>query len=222
MVSIKDRSPLSPLKQPLKEDGRPGEDSQSFGTDQRAGKEYQVPVLLAKSAVAVKMRIVAGMGDGNAVPRPEKPSECAEDPGGLSMKQERFNDGLMLQNLKEIVADYDRWNLFALGALDLQPGAQACDTLRNCLQEGFKEDTGDGMVKPAGLYSVTASNHENTGACTSSEDPSAGLIERTKLWLTFPGYFETLFSAVREKSLSKNIDLYTDERLIRYLDTIGQ
>jgi 5-methylthioribose kinase len=90
------------------------------------------------------------------------------------------------------------------------------------LQRGFKEDAWDGIADLVALYSTGASNDEIAGTSAQTDDLSAGLIERTQLWLTFTDYFETLFSAVREKSLSNNIDLYTDELLIRYLDTIGK
>jgi hypothetical protein len=223
MASIKDCSSKRPLKQQLKGVGRLREDSKTSGAAQSTGKENQVPVILAKSAVAVKMQIVTGMGNGvKAMPRPEGPSASVEGSGGLSMNQKRFNEDTMIQNLKGIVADDGRWDLFALGALGLQPGTEACNTLKCCLQKGFNEDTWDGIVNLVALHSVNTSSDRNAGTCALTDDLSAGLIERTKLWLTFTDYFETLFSAVREKRLSNNIDLYTDERLIQYLDTIGQ
>ena len=125
----------------------------------------------------------------------------------------------MVQNLKGIVADDHRWELFALGALGLQPGSGSCETLRDCLLKGFKEDTWDGI---ADLVALRAPHAENTSAATPSDDISTGLIERTKLWLRFSDYFETLFRAIREKNLPSNFALYTDERLIKYLHTIGQ
>lgn len=222
MARIEDGCSKGPLPQPLKGNERLQEDSKSSEADQSTGKENQVPVILAKSVVAAKMQIAAAIGnDGKAMPRPDGPSDRAVDPGGFSMRQRGFNEDIMIRNLKAIVADDGRWDLFALGALGLQPGTAACDTLRDCLQKGFKDNTWDGIADLVALYSTGVSNYEKAGTSALSDDLSTGLIERTKLWLTFTDYFETLFSAVRAKKLSRNIDLYTDERLIRYLRTIG-
>ena len=64
MASIKDCSSKRPLQQQLKSDVRLRDDSKASGADQSTGKENPVPEILAKSAVAVKMQIVAGMGNG--------------------------------------------------------------------------------------------------------------------------------------------------------------
>lgn len=223
MVSIKGCSSKHPLPQPLNDDVERQQDSKTPAVDQNAVNENQVHVILAKSVVAAKMQIVSGIGNtGKTQPRPEASSEKPEVPGRISMKQRGCNQNIMIRNLKAIVADDVRWELFAIGALGLQPGTEACDTLQNCLRKGFKENTWGGIANLISKYSLSDSNDKKIDTFAQSDDFSTGLIERTKLWLTFTDYFETLFSAVKEKNLACNIDLYTDDLLIKYLDTIGQ
>jgi hypothetical protein len=223
MVSIEDCSSKHPLPQLFKGDGRLPEDSKSSGTDQNTGRENQIPIILAKAAVAAKMQIVSGMGNRDKEPqRHEVLSGSTQDSSGLSIKQGEGHEEDMVRNLKVIVSDDSRWDLFALGALGLQPGSQSCETLRDGLQKGFKEDTWGSFANLVALYSEGKSTDEKNSTSVPADELSTGLIERTKLWLTFSTYFENLFSAVREKNLPYNLDLYTDERLIKYLHTIGQ
>jgi hypothetical protein len=210
MVGVEDCSSKNPIPQQLKGDDRQQVDSKTPGTDRISGKENQVPVILAKAAVAAKMQIVAGMGNR------DEPSGKAADAANLSLTQKGFDEDNLVGNLKGIVANDRRWELFALGALGLAPGSESTNTVRNCLVKGFEENAWDGIENLAALYS------DNEVADESADHLSDGLIERTKLWLAFPNYFEILFSAVKEKNLSKNLDLYTDELLIKYLHTIGQ
>lgn len=223
MVSIEDCSSRHPLPQCLISDAQSQKEAKSSGAVQNMGKESQIPLMLAKAAVAAKMQIVSGMGDRDKAPaQPEGFSGSPQDPKGLSIKQKGSHEDDMVRNLKKIVADDRRWDLFALGALGLQPGSRSCETLRDGLQKGFKEDTWDAFTNLVALYTNGASTDESATTSVPADDLSAGLIERTKLWLTFSDYFENLFSAVREKNLPYNLDLYTDERLIKYLHTIGQ
>jgi hypothetical protein len=223
MVKIDDCSSKHPLPQPLKGKERLPDDITSSGNDESTAGESHISAILAKSVVAAKMQIVSGMDHRDKVmPQPEVFPDSAEDPSSFLAKQRGFNEHIMIQNLKAVIADDGRWELFALGALGLKPGTEVCDTLRSCLQQCFYEDNWDGLIKFAALHSKDMSKDKHPVASIPNGDASTGLIERTKLWLTYTHYFETLFRAVKEKNLSSNIDLYTDERLIRYLDTIGQ
>jgi hypothetical protein len=212
MVTIEDCFSTSPLPQPLKGDARQQVDLKCPDADQSKGKENQVPVILAKAALAAKIQIVAGMGK----------RDNTADPADLSMKQRVFNEDDMALNLRGIVADDKRWELFALGALGLQPDSESSNTVRDCLLKGFEENAWDGIENLVAQYSESEPSDENDDHLAPRDHLSDGLIERTKLWLAFPNYFEILFSAVREKNLSNNIDLYTDDLLIKYLHTIGQ
>ena len=218
MVSIDDSSCLPPTPGSSRSDERQPVGSKSTQKDQYTG-ENRVPEILAKAAVAARKQIVAGVGRrGRAAPRTKAPSSRAQDPKALRISK----DDDRVRNLKEIVADDERWKLFALGALELQPGSESSESLRECLQQDLEEDSWDGIADLVGLYSQNASRSENTGTAAPDEELSAGSTERTKLWLTFPDYFENLFSAVREKSLPQEMKLYTSDLLIQYLGTIGQ
>jgi hypothetical protein len=222
MVDIDDCFSKHPMSESLEGGGRLPKDSTSSDVGQDAGKESQIPVILAKAVVAAKIQIVSGMDSCDKGPnRSEGASGSTQYPAGLSMKQGGSHEDEMVRNLKEIVADDGRWGLFAMGALGLQPDSRSSETLRHGLQKGFKEDTWDGFANLVALYAKSTSAAENADASVPVDNLSSGLIERTKLWLTFADYFENLFGAVREKNLPYNLDLYTDERLIRYLQSIG-
>lgn len=217
MVSIEDCSSKHPIPQRLKGDERQQDGSKAPDDNHNTGREDNVPVILAKAAIAAKMQIFAGAENRSSLSVP-----LSEGSDGHSIRQRGGNEDNMVRNLKAIVADDHRWELFALGALGLPPTSGSGDTVRNCLQKGFEEDVWDGIANLAAMYSQSAGDDEN--ACTSAptDGLTAGMIQRTKLWLTFTDYFENLFSAIQEKNLSNNIDLYTDELLIQYLGTIGQ
>lgn len=191
--------------------------SNTNNADQVPGRQSPVAVILAQATVALKMQIISGIGIKNkAARRPQAPSNS------FAAKQNGANEDDMIRNLKGIVASDDRWELFALGALGLQPAERSCRCLRDGLLTGFKEDAWDGIANLVALYSKYASNDATAHKLAPTDDLCPGLIKRTRLWLTFSDYFETLLSAVRKKNLSKRLDLYTDKRLIQYLDTIGR
>lgn len=219
MVSIKDCASRGSLPRLSQDDGTLQKKDPSPGdADQKAGRESRIPVILAKAAVAAKMKMQIADGMGDSV-REKSGSETAaggaEDFGGVSTQRTGLNEEEMVRNLKEIVTDDRRWALFAMGALGLRLGTASCESFRDCLLKDIKEATWDGIDHLDAIF-------KDAGDSVPTDSLSAGLIERTKLWLTYAGFFENLFRAVRDKNLSSKIDLYTDERLIRYLDTIGQ
>lgn len=217
MVSIDNSSCLPPMLGPPRGDDRQPADSLSPHTDQSAG-ENQIPEMLAKAAVAARRQIVAGVGRGDrATSRTNAPSDRAQNSKAL-----RICEDDRVRNLREIVADDKRWELFALGALELQPGSESSKSLREYLQQDLREDTWHGIANLVGLYSQNILRSENTLTSAPREELSAGSIERTQMWLTYPDYFENLFSAVCEKNLPPEMDLYTSDLLIKYLGTIGQ
>jgi len=223
MVSIDDFSPNRPLPQPLKNNGPQQVDVKSPDGDHNTAKEDLVPTILAKASVAAKLQIISGMGNYEKPElQPGPPSGSTDDFGDFSKAQREFGEDDMALNLKDIVADDSRWESFSLGALGLPPNTESCNTVRDCLLSGFREGAWDGIANLVELYSKSAGTKKNATKPSPSDSLSAGLIERTKLWLTFPTYFETLFSAVQKKSLPQEMNLYTSELLIRYLGTIGQ
>ena len=223
MAGIEDCSSKCPLRRHFKSGGRQQADSKPQDADQGGNKENHVPEILAKASIAAKMQIVAGTEPRDQSTRHPEDASCgSEDSGCPGLNQPGFNEEVMIQNLKSIAADENRWNLFALGALGLQPGSKASDTVRGCLFKDFKQDGWDGIKNMVSLYANSVQAKENADHPVSSDGPLDGLIERTQLWLTFPDYYETLFNAVKENNLSSNINLYTDDLLIKYLGTIGQ
>lgn len=219
MVSIDDYNSNRLSPQPPERRDRQTVHSTPAG-DRNKSEETNVARVLAKAAIAVKMQIIAGMG-GKTAPQPVRHSSCSKGFCGSGVRQE-FNETDRARNLKEIVMDDARWEAFALGALGLQPNTESCNNLRNSLIKGFHEDTWEGFANFISIYSESAGSDENPDSSTPSDNLSTGLIERTELWLTYPTYFETLSSAVRTKSLSQEMNLYTSELLIKYLGTIGQ
>ena len=156
MVSIIDCSSKGSLSQLLKGDRTLQKDSPPCDRVQEATGESRIPVILAKAAAAAKMQIADRMGDGGrARPGSETAFGGVEDTGGVSMQRTMFNEKEMIRNLKEIVANDRRWALFAMGALGLGPDTESCKSLRDCLLKDIKEDTWNGIVHLADIYSPT-------------------------------------------------------------------
>ena len=223
MVGIEGSSSSNGLPQPLKNIKPLPAEMKSDRHNSNKKKENQIPMILAKAAVAAKMKIIAGGGNrGNESVEFVKDPDIADGSKGLPDVQSDFKEDSIVRNLKQIVADDRRWELFALGALGLPPGSESNDTLRNSLLKGFEENAWDGIADLVSLYADTGYGGGKPDDPVDAKTLSSGLIERTTMWLTYTDYFETLFSAIQEKSLPRQINLYTNELLIRYLDTIGQ
>lgn len=190
--------------------------------DRREGEK--VSTILAKAALAAKRQIVARTGNpANAAPQPERPSSEADGSDSFPKVQRgRQEDESLVRNLGDIVVDDSRWELFARFALGLRPGTNSCSTVRDGLLKGFREGAWEGIADLVRLDAESPSTTENGGRPAPPDRVSAGLIERIQLWLKFPKYFEPMGMAVQEKNLSNNLNLYTDERLIKFLGTIGQ
>ena len=221
MVSIEKCFPNRSFPEQVKDGSHQPAASDSPRTDQSTGKGNRLPILLAKAAHAVRMQVISGkVTRGRTVARSGESSGGAEDTSGPSLKQDGFSESEMVRNLKGIVTDDSRWNLFALGALGLQPGSPSCEILRDELQKGFKEGTWEGFANLIASYSKDMSADEKIYTQGSTGDPSAGSIERAYLWLNYPGFYENMLTAIQKNNLPANPDLFTNPLLIRFVNTI--
>lgn len=124
------------------------------------------------------------------------------------------------QNLKAIINDDEKWAIFIKGVFRKHFNMDAIQRMRQTIQKGF--NTGDwGVI--AGL-TVSEDPEQNTEQSTEQNDATEpeqiAMGKRLAMWLQDPIYFERLFEAIHNKGLSDSADLFTDARIVDFINTI--
>jgi hypothetical protein len=120
------------------------------------------------------------------------------------------------QNLKTIINDNEKWAIFIKGVFRKHFNMDAIQQMRETIQRGF--NTGDW----GGIAGLTLSKdpEQNTEQNDAADPEQVAMYQRLAMWLQDPIYFERLFEAINNKGFPDSEDLFTDERIVDFINTI--